>query len=36
MLGSAITLNKAANLQSEALRNRIQEILDLIEAEIKE
>lgn len=36
ILGSAITLNKAANLQSEALHNRIQEILDLIEAEIKE
>lgn len=36
MLGNAITLNKAANLQSEALLNRIQEILDLIEAEIKE
>jgi hypothetical protein len=36
MLGIAITLNKGANLQSEALRNRIQEILDLIEAEIKE
>ncbi|MBC2838153.1 DUF6090 family protein [Robiginitalea sp. SC105] len=32
--GSAITLNKAANLQSEALRNRILEILELIEAEI--
>jgi len=36
MLGLAVTLNKGANLQSEALRNRIQEILDLIEAEIKE
>jgi hypothetical protein len=35
-IGSAITLNKSANLQSEALRNRIQEILDLIEAEIKD
>ncbi|MGB5378859.1 DUF6090 family protein [Muriicola sp.] len=36
ILGSAITLNKAANLQSEALQNRIKEILDLIQAEIKE
>ncbi|WP_445385794.1 DUF6090 family protein [Robiginitalea sp. IMCC44478] len=36
ILGSAITLNKAANMQSEALSNRIQEILDLIESEIKE
>ena len=35
ILGNAIILNKGANLQSEALRNRIQEILDLIEAEIK-
>ncbi len=35
MLGSAITLNKAANLQSEALRLRILEILDLIESELK-
>ena len=35
MLGSAITLNKAANLQSEALRIRILEILDLIKIEIK-
>ena len=35
MLGSAITLNKAANLQSEALRLRILEILDLLETEIK-
>ncbi|RED44567.1 hypothetical protein DFQ10_103254 [Winogradskyella eximia] len=36
LLGNAITLNKAANLQSEALHNRIQEILDLIDAEIKD
>jgi type II secretory pathway pseudopilin PulG len=36
ILGSAITLNKAANLQSEALHNRIQEILDLIQSEIKD
>ena len=36
ILGSAIILNKGANLQSEALRNRIQEILDLIQSEIKE
>ena len=35
LLGNAITLNKAANLQSEALHNRIHEILDLIDAEIK-
>jgi len=35
MLGSAITLNKAANLQSEALRLRILEILALIESELK-
>jgi hypothetical protein len=36
MLGSAITLNKAANLQSEALHLRILEILDLIKSELKE
>jgi hypothetical protein len=35
ILGSAITLNKAANLQSEALRLRILEILDLIKSELK-
>jgi hypothetical protein len=35
MLGSAITLNKAANLQSEALRLRILEILDLVKSELK-
>ena len=35
-IGNAITLNKSANLQSEALRNRILEILDLIKAEIKD
>ncbi len=36
MIASAITLNKAANLQSEALRIRILEILDLIKTEIKQ
>ena len=36
VIGNAITLNKSANLQSEALRNRILEILNLIEGEIKE
>lgn len=35
IIGRAITLNKAANLQSEALQNRILEILDLIKTEIK-
>ena len=35
ILGSAITLNKAANLQSAALRLRILEILDLIKSELK-
>ncbi|WP_445383010.1 DUF6090 family protein [Robiginitalea sp. IMCC43444] len=35
ILGSAIILNKGANLQSEALRSRILEILNLIKAEIK-
>ena len=34
MTGNAISLNKSANIQSEALRHRILEILDLIEAEI--
>ena len=35
MISLAITMNKAANLQSEALRFRIMEILDLIKAELK-
>ncbi len=35
MLGLAVTLNKGANLQSEALRIRILEILNLIKTEIK-
>lgn len=34
-IGNAITLNKSANLQSEALRKRINEILDIIKTEIK-
>jgi len=36
ILGLAVTLNKGANLQSEALHRRIREILDLIEVEIKD
>ncbi len=34
VLGNAITINKAANLQSEALHNRIRDILDIIEIEL--
>jgi hypothetical protein len=34
IISSGISLNKSANVQSEALRNRILEILDLIKAEI--
>ena len=34
VLGNAITINKSANLQSEALHNRIREILDIIEIEL--
>ena len=33
-LGNAITMNKSANLQSEALHNRISEILDISEIEL--
>ncbi|MFX0557506.1 DUF6090 family protein [Maribacter sp. CXY002] len=36
MTASATSLNKSANIQSEALRNRILEILRLIDEEIKE
>ena len=36
MISNAITMNKAANLQSEALRFRILEILDLIKAKLKQ
>ncbi len=36
IIGSGATLNRSANIQSEALRKRILEILDLIDAEIKE
>ena len=36
MISYAITMNKAANLQSEALRFRILEILDLIKAKLKQ
>ncbi|MAL58546.1 MAG: hypothetical protein CMC14_00710 [Flavobacteriaceae bacterium] len=35
VLGNAITINKSANLQSEALHNRIRQILDIIEIELK-
>jgi hypothetical protein len=34
IIGSSISLNRSANLQSEAFRDRIVEILDLIESEI--
>ncbi|SFN49443.1 hypothetical protein SAMN04487989_101816 [Bizionia echini] len=34
VLGNAITVNKSANLQSEALHNRIRDILDIIEIEL--
>ncbi|QIE58060.1 hypothetical protein G5B37_00295 [Rasiella rasia] len=34
VLGNAITINKSANLQSEALRNRIRDILAIIEIEL--
>ena len=34
ILGNAITLNKSANLQSEALQKRIKEILELIDSEL--
>ncbi len=36
ILGNAITMNKSANLQSEALRKRIKEILGLINNELIE
>ncbi len=35
IIASGISLNRSANIQSEALRKRILEILDLIETEIK-
>jgi len=35
IIGTGISLNKSANVQSQALRNRIHEILDLIEEEIE-
>ncbi|MEZ4951436.1 MAG: DUF6090 family protein [Saprospiraceae bacterium] len=35
VLGNAITINKSANLQSEALHHRIRDIMDLIEIELK-
>jgi hypothetical protein len=35
VIGNAITLNKSANLQSEALQKRINEILDIIKTELK-
>ncbi|MBW2938067.1 hypothetical protein KXJ69_08110 [Aureisphaera sp. CAU 1614] len=34
VLGNAITVNKSANLQSEALHKRIRDILDIIEIEL--
>jgi len=34
VLGNAITINKSANLQSEALHNRIRNILDIMEIEL--
>lgn len=36
IIGSGISLNKSGNVQSAALRSRILEILDLIDAEIKD
>ena len=36
IIGTGISLNKSANVQSQALRNRIHEILALIDEEIKE
>ena len=35
IIGTGISVNKSANVQSQALRNRIHEILELIDKEIK-
>ena len=36
LASSAVTYNQPSNVQSEALVNRIHEIMDLIDSEIKE